>query len=165
MQERSYVNWRKDITVEAKRNEPKITWKLQETEYHIAAHTARPRYCPTKICCDRSVPCNSPGEATSTMQTVTWLQRLTRLSTCLVIVGTSSLLLLLPTTGYTQQRFIVVEKLEDGTLTYRNYELKESRQVDLSDLVLSERLQRKDMRLPPPLDSMWQDIPDFKVIL
>ena len=99
------------------------------------------------------------------MQTVTWLQRLTRLSTCLVIAGTSSLLLLLPTTVFTQQRFIVVEKLEDGTLTYRNYELKESRQVDLSDLVLSERLQRKDMRLPPPLDSMWQDIPDFKVIL
>src|SRR6267142_6018521 len=50
--------------------------------------------------------------------------------------------LLLAGNAPSQQRLIRVEKVQDGRLTFVEYNLKEYQQVDLSDLILSENLQR-----------------------
>ena len=73
--------------------------------------------------------------------------------------------LLLAGNAPSQQRLIRVEKVQDGRLTFVEYNLKEYQQVDLSDLILSENLQRTGGSLPYPLNSTWDEPPDFKLLL
>src|ERR1044072_410158 len=67
--------------------------------------------------------------------------------------------------GVPQQHIVKVEKVENGTLVYVQYDLNETQTIDLSDLELSDNLTNKNAYLPSPLTSTWSSVPNFKLIL
>jgi hypothetical protein len=67
--------------------------------------------------------------------------------------------------GNPQQRLITVQKIDENHLTYFQYELKETQQVDLSDLILTKELTTEDASIPYQLEVSWSEVPNFKVLL